>query len=144
MTHSSQFNLFIVSRFFAGFFGGVTGVIPPRILVDMFFLHQRGRAFTAFHLFLHFGTVGGPTLSAFVSSHRSWTLEFWWTVGLLGAAIIGVFLFLHETSWQREPGAVNLPAPQGFFRNRIVTFFPGTRVTPPSTWRQTVRYIRPE
>jgi MFS family permease len=140
MIHQSQFNGFIVSRFFSGFFGGVTGVLGPRILVDLFFLHQRGRAFTAFHCCLNFGSVGGPTLSAFVAAGRSWTLAFWWTIGLLGFTIIGVFLFLHETSWDRQPGALNAIAPEGFIANRLATFLPGTKVTPPSTLRQTVRF----
>jgi MFS family permease len=139
MTHKNQFNGFIVSRFFSGFFGGVTGVLGPRILVDLFFLHQRGRAFTAFHWCLNFGSVAGPTLSAYISSNRSWTLEFWWTVGLLGVAIISCLLFMHETAWVREPDAVNSPAPDGFFANRFATFFPGTRVTPKSSARQTAR-----
>jgi MFS family permease len=138
MIHTDQFNSFIVSRFFSGFFGGVTGVLGPRVLVDLFFLHQRGRAFTAFHWCLNFGSVAGPTLSAYISSNRSWTLEFWWTVGLLGFTIICCLLFMHETSWVREPDAVNTPAPENFFSNRIATFFPGTRVTPKSSARQTV------
>ncbi|KAE8441863.1 hypothetical protein EG329_004218 [Mollisiaceae sp. DMI_Dod_QoI] len=139
MIHKDQFNSFIVSRFFSGFFGGVTGVLGPRILVDLFFLHQRGRAFTAFHWCLNFGSIAGPTLSAFVSSNKSWTYEFWWTVGLLGFTIILCLLFMHETSWVREPDAINAPAPEGFIANRIATFFPGNKVTPKSTWRQTGR-----
>ena len=138
MIHKNQFNAFIVSRFFSGFFGGVTGVLGPRILVDLFFLHQRGRAFTAFHWCLNFGSVAGPTLSAFISSNRSWTLEFWWTVGLLGFTIILCFLFMHETSWVREPEAVNPAAPEGFVANRVATFLPGSKVTPKTTLRQTV------
>lgn len=144
MTHKNQFNSFIVSRFFSGFFGGVTGVLGPRVLVDLFFLHQRGRAFTAFHWCLNFGSVAGPTLSAYISSNRSWTLEFWWTVGLLGFTIICCLLFMHETSWVREADAVNSPAPENFFANRIATFFPGTKVTPKSTARQTVRTPSPK
>lgn len=138
MTHEDQFNAFIVSRFFSGFFGGVTGVLGPRILVDVFFLHQRGRAFTAFHWCLNFGTVAGPTISAFISANRSWTPEFWWTVGLLGFTIICCFLFMHETAWDRTPGAANAPAPEGFLANRFATFFFGSRVTPKSNARQTV------
>ena len=143
MTEETQFNGFIVSRFFSGFFGGVTGVLGPRILVDIFFLHQRGRAFTAFHWCLNFGSVAGPTLSAYISQNRSWTLEMWWTVGLLGFTIICCFLFMHETSWDREPGAVNVAAPEGFFANRFATFFPGTRVTPKTSARETVSLPHP-
>jgi len=43
MTHASSYNGFIVSRFSGAFFGSVTGVLGPRILVDLFFLHQRGK-----------------------------------------------------------------------------------------------------
>jgi MFS family permease len=143
MTETTQFNGFIVSRFFSGFFGGVTGVLGPRILVDIFFLHQRGRAFTAFHWCLNFGSVAGPTLSAYISQNRSWTLEMWWTVGLLGFTIICCFLFMHETSWDREPGAANVAALEGFFANRFATFFPGTRVTPKTSARETVSLSRP-
>jgi MFS family permease len=138
MIHQNEFNSFIVSRFFSGFFGGVTGVLGPRVLNDLFFLHQRGRAFTVFHWCLNFGSVAGPTLSAFISSDRSWTLEFWWTVGLLGFTIILCFLFMHETAWIREADAVNAAAPEGFVANRIATFLPGNKVTPKSSLRQTV------
>lgn len=65
-------------------------------------------------------------------------LEFWWTIVLLGATIIGVLVFLHETAWDRERNAVNTPPPQSFVANRFATFFPGTRVTPSSSLRQTV------
>lgn len=140
MTHKNQFNSFIVSRFFAGFFGGVSGVLGPRVLVDLFFLHQRGRAFTVFHWCLNFGSMAGPTLSAFVAANRSWTLEYWWTAGLVGFTVLCCFLFLHETSWARDGQAVNPPAVNGFVANRFATFFPGTRVTPKSSTQQTVSF----
>jgi MFS family permease len=63
MVHSTDFKGFIVSRFFGGALGTIAGVLGPRILVDMFFLHQRGRAFTVFHWCFDFGTVAGPTIS---------------------------------------------------------------------------------
>ncbi|RFU34879.1 hypothetical protein B7463_g1455, partial [Scytalidium lignicola] len=139
MVHENDYNSFIASRFLSGFFGGVTGVLGPRILHDLFFLHQRGRAFTAFHWCFNFGSVAGPTLSAFIASGRSWTLEFWWTVGLLGASIIFVFLFLHETAWVREKGGANPDPPTSFIANRFATFFPGSRITPKASMKQTLR-----
>lgn len=138
MTHPNQFNEFIVSRILSGFFGGVVGVIGPRMLVDLFFLHQRGRAFTAFHWSLNFGSMAGPTISAFIVASRSWTLEFWWTAGLVGFAAVCCFYFLYDTSWERDHEELNPPAIDGFVANRFATFFPGTKVTPRSTMRQTV------
>jgi len=143
MTHKNQFNSFIISRFFSGFFGGVTGVLGPRVLVDLFFLHQRGRAFTAFHWCLNFGSMAGPTLSAFVAANRSWTLEYWWTVALVGLAATCCFLFMYETSWVRDGDAFNPPAIEGFLPNRAATFLPGTKVTPKSSTKQTVSCNEP-
>lgn len=139
MTHENDYSAFIASRYVSGFFGGITGVLGPRILHDLFFLHQRGRAFTVFHWFFNFGSVAGPTLSAFIAAKRSWTLEFWWTVGLLGLSIIFVFLFLHNTAWNREKGATNPDPPTSFIANRFATFFPGSGITPQYSIKETVK-----
>ena len=138
MTHPNDFNGFIVSRFFGGFFGSITGVLGPRILVDLFFLHQRGRAFSVFHWCFDFGTVAGPTLSAFIDAKTSWTNAYKWTSGLVGFALLMVFVFLHETSWYREPGSVNPSPPKSFMPNRIATFFPGIKITPNASFGQAV------
>ena len=140
MTHANDYANFMISRFFTGFFGTVTGVIGPRVLVDLFFLHQRGRAFTIFHFALDLGTVAGPTLSAFVASGHAWTSAFWWTMALSGFAALACFIFLYETSWNREEGADNTlkTAPEGWWASRCATFFPGSRVTPNTTLSQCV------
>jgi hypothetical protein len=46
MRGPTEYNAFFASKFFAGFFGQVSQILAPLFLVDMFFLHQRGRAFT--------------------------------------------------------------------------------------------------
>jgi MFS family permease len=116
MVHQNDYNSFIVSRFFGGLFGSITGVLCPRILVDMFFLHQRGSAFTIFYWCFDFGTVAGPTISAFISAKTSWT------AALVGFTLFPVFFFLHDTSWNRDVGASTSPAPAGFLANRFATF----------------------
>jgi MFS family permease len=97
-----------------------------------------GRAFTVFHWCFDFGTVAGPTISALIAAHTNWTYTYKWTAGLVGAAIIPVFFFLEETSWNREEGAVNITPPVNFFASRIATFFPGNKVTPKITLTQMV------
>jgi MFS family permease len=142
MVHKNDYYSFVVSRAFGALFGSITAVLGPRVLVDLFFLHQRGRAFTAFHWCFSFGTVAGPTLSAFISSAGSWTYTYWWTAGLLGFTLFPVFFFLHETSWNRNVDGVNIPAPQGFFANRFSTFCMGSKVTPETTFLKTVKRPR--
>lgn len=140
MTKADQFNIFIVSRGFAGFFGTAVGVLGPRMLIDMFFLHQRGRAFTIFHFFFDFGTAAGPSLCSFVvqgAGNVQWA--FWFIAIVTGFAALLIFLFVEDTTWDRTPGAINNPLPEGFIANRIATFLPGTRIVPRKSVGELVR-----
>ncbi|TVY26801.1 putative MFS-type transporter protein [Lachnellula hyalina] len=124
MTKQGDYWSYFGSRFLAGFFGMVTSVLGPKYLVDLFFLHQRGRVFTILHLALNFGASAGPTFSGFIAANRYWPVEYWWSVGLLAFTAILVFCFLEETSFDRSEGAINLTPPESWIANRIQTFFP--------------------
>ncbi|KAJ5762168.1 uncharacterized protein N7511_005550, partial [Penicillium nucicola] len=128
MTHPQDYIPYVMSRLFAGFFGAVPTVLGPRIVTDLFFLHQRGRAFTVLHMSFLFGTIAGPTFSGFVSAHSFFPVEFWWTVGLLGFTLICCFFLLEETGFDRECPEKNPNIPSERMANRIATFFPGNRV----------------
>lgn len=138
MTDTDDYIPYVISRLFAGFFGAVPTVLGPRIVTDLFFLHQRGRAFTALHMAFLFGTIAGPTFSGFVSAHSFFPVEFWWTVGLLGFTLICCFGFLEETGYDRESLDRNPNIPSGIVANRIATFFFGQSVVLPTTWKETV------
>jgi MFS family permease len=140
MVRGTNYNAFIISRLFGAFFGVITTLLGPGMLVDLFFLHQRGRAFTVFHWCFSFGTVAGPTLSAFVSAKGSWTGAYWWTAALVGATLMPVFAFLDNTSWDRGVNVVNVPAIDGFFASRFATFCLGTKSTPKTSFAETVKY----
>lgn len=139
MTRPDQYASYLVSRYFSAFFGVTVSVLGPRYLVDMFFLHQRGRAFTILHLALNMGASAGPTFGGFVATSAYWPVEYWWSVGLTGLSIIVVFLFLEETTYNRTEDAVNRTKPDSWVKDRVVTFFPGNKVVPPTTWGHTVR-----
>ncbi|RDW80542.1 hypothetical protein BP5796_05240 [Coleophoma crateriformis] len=136
MTSPNDYNPWIVARGFSGFFGTMTGILGPRCLIDMFYLHQRGRAFTVFHFFFDFGTIAGPAISGLIAARSSWTAAYWWTAALAGVAFITVFIFLRDTTWDRSPGADNPPQPESFWKNRASTFLPGTAITKKSTGSQ--------
>ena len=67
----------MISRLFVGFFGAVPTMLGPCIMPGLFFLNQRGRAFTALHMASLLGKVAGPTVSNFVSAHSFFPVEFW-------------------------------------------------------------------
>lgn len=142
MTGKNDYWSYWGSRYLAGFFGMVTSVLGPKYLVDMFFLHQRGRVFTIFHLALNFGASAGPTFSGFIAANHYWPIEYWWSVAILGVTAILVFLFLEETSFDRTEGAINMTPPEGFVANRIQTFLPflpgRNSVVKPTTLSETV------
>ncbi|KAJ5123581.1 Major facilitator superfamily domain general substrate transporter [Penicillium atrosanguineum] len=139
MTHSDDYIPYIMSRLFAGFFGAVPTVLGPRIVTDLFFLHERGRAFTALHMAFLFGTIAGPTFSGFISADVFFPVEFWWTVGLLGFTLICCFLLLEETGFDRRCLENNPETPGGLIANRFATFFFGQSVVLPTTWKETAK-----
>lgn len=138
MTREDQYVPYLVSRYFAAFFGVVVSVLGPRYLVEMFFLHYRGRAFTVLHLALNFGASAGPTFSGFVGMHSYWPIEYWWHVGLTAFTLIPVFIFLEDTAFDRAVGAVNRTKPQSFLKDRMDIFFFGRKLAPSISWGETV------
>ena len=145
LTNKGDFNLLVISRGLAGFFGTVIGVLGPRCLIDMFFLHQRGRAFTIFHFFFDLGNTAGPSICAFIT-HPSgdWRWAFRWCIILDGVAFLIYFALMDDTTWDRTPGAVNPERPKGWVASRIATFVPGTQITRKLTFREFVSFLCPE
>ena len=131
MTRHNQYVPYLVSRYFAGFFGTVVLVLGPRYLVDLFFLHQRGRAEAL-------GATAGPTFSGFIAANSYWPVEYWWSVGLTAFTIILVFVFLEETGYDRTESVINRAKANGFIKDRVETFFPGSKVVPNHTYKNTV------
>lgn len=147
MTSHDDFTRFVLSRALSGFFGTVVGVLGPRCIIDMFFLHQRGRAFTIFHFCLDLGNSVGPSVCAFIASPSGdyrWAL--WFCIIIDAVAFIAFFVFMYDTTWDRSVnttspvGTLNPPKPEGFLANRIATFLPGTRITPRLSFLQFVRW----
>ena len=47
MTRSDEYGAFVAARLFGGLFGGTAPALGAGTFVDLFFLHQRRKAFTA-------------------------------------------------------------------------------------------------
>ena len=125
MTKPDQYAPYLVSRYFSAFFGIVVSILGPKYLTDMFFLHQRGRAFTVLHLALNFGASAGPTFSGFVAANSYWPVEYWWHVGLTAFTLFPVFFFLEDTSYRPSDERTEKLTSQSFIGERFDIFFKG-------------------
>lgn len=123
-------------------FGSVPSILGASNITDLFFLHERGRAFLVFSLSFLLGTVAGPTFGGFIVEHGDWPVEFWWTVGLQGLASVLVLLFLEETGFSRDGGPAFPTRPKPFIASRFATFFLGTKVVPTMSRSELVRKHR--
>ena len=131
MTGQNDFIPFTVSRLFAGLFGPIPAILGSGYIIDMFCLHQRGKAFAIFEVLIIFAVVGGGTLGGFIAQSRPWDYVFWWTLGPVGAAIICVFLFVEDTEYDRNSTDPRRHAlPKTWLANRVATFLPGTKTQP--------------
>ena len=138
MTERSQYNSFLASRFFAGLGATVPSTLGPRILIDLFFVHERGRTFSVFSLSFLLGPIAPPSIGCFIASKTGWPIMFWWTIPLLGICLVLNLVFMEETGFARH-GEVGYPhQPKSFAANRIATLLPGNRVVPACTFSETV------
>jgi MFS family permease len=52
MTREDQYNSFVTSRMFATIFSSVGTIVGSSFILEMFYLHQRGRAFAAYGIIM--------------------------------------------------------------------------------------------
>ena len=126
MVDPDQFGLFVGSRLLSGIFGAVPSAVGGGIILDVFFLHHRGRAFACYEVAIIFGATSGPTFSGFITGSADWTICFWWTVGLLSIAAILVLMLAEESDFDRERSVMRYYTPKGVFRRQVALFFPGS------------------
>lgn len=88
MTNPDQYVGFIISRLFVGLFSATPTILGPQMLIDVFFLHERGRVFNIFMVWSNAGVIVGPTLGGFIIQHAPWPWAFWWAVALQGITIV--------------------------------------------------------
>lgn len=129
MTDPSDYVLFVISRWLGGTFGSCCIVLGAGIILDIFFLHQRGKAFTCYTVFTSFGSTVAGTLSGFIVTSSPWPVQFWWTVGLEAVLALLVFLFVEDTHMNRK-SIGNRVRPKSWFGRRIATIYPPTQGPP--------------
>ena len=88
MTASDDYTPFILSRLVAGLFGSIPSIPASQYVMDIYFLHQRGKAFAALEVSLFGGLLLAPVLGGFIANSRPWPFVFWWLVAVSGVSAI--------------------------------------------------------
>ena len=133
---SDDFISYAVSRGLAGIFCQMPLILIPGFIINTFFLHQRGKAFTISSTLFTLATVMGPSFDGFIVQDLSWPNSFWWLVGGTGFAALLIFLFVEEMAFNRTEFESATPKPEiepSWIAGRLETFFPGTKVAPSGT-----------
>ena len=140
LTKSTDYIPFVMSRLLSGMFGSLPANVGSGMILDMFFLHQRGKAFLCYSLSTALGVLAAPTFGGFILTKQPWTVLFWWTVPLLGITATLVILFLEETRHGTENGTEfrEKKSPNGYLYSRVMTFLPGIAVSPSISLNQFV------
>lgn len=63
---------FLAGRILMGFGAGAAETIAPVSIVDLFFLHERGRIMSAYTGFLSIGVAAGIIISGLITINHSW------------------------------------------------------------------------
>lgn len=126
MTSKDDYIGFDISKLFAGLFGALPQVVGNQIIQNMFFRHERGRAYAFYGTTYILGTAVGPTFGGFIIQHVDWPVTAWWTVGMNGLLIVLIFGLVEETGPKKDVPSMS----ESFLANRIATFLPGSRVVP--------------
>ena len=130
MTAEHQYINFIMSHFVGGMFGATPQVLGNGIIVNIFFVHERGRAFAVYSTIFMWGSAAAPTFGDFIVEKVGWPAVYWWTIALQAVMIIVTFLFLEETQYFRNEDGITGKAHSAtsWIQGRLATFLPGTKV----------------
>lgn len=98
MTGPNDYIPFVMSRMLAGLFGSIPPILAAGVIMDLYFLHQRGKAFTVLEVCLLAGAVAAPVFGGFIADTKPWPDVFWWLVALIAVSIpLGMVTRLPES-----------------------------------------------
>ncbi|PNY27015.1 Polyamine transporter [Tolypocladium capitatum] len=140
MTKPNDYNAFVVSRLFAGIFASPPLILGSATVLQIFFLHQRGKCLHILHIPYLLGVVVGPTFGGFIVATHPWPIQFWWTVGMNGLLILLIVLFLENTEYDRS-GRQPTAASDPLFRRRVKTHLYGSAAIEPVSLSQFFRIL---
>ncbi|KDR75545.1 hypothetical protein GALMADRAFT_486763 [Galerina marginata CBS 339.88] len=99
--NAKSFGTLVVARAFNGFGPSAALGLGAGTVVDLFFMHERGKAMGIFTLMLTNGAHLAPIVGGYVARDRGWRWCFWVGAILNGVMFIIALLFMPETLFDR-------------------------------------------
>ncbi|KAI9298971.1 MFS general substrate transporter [Neoconidiobolus thromboides FSU 785] len=94
---SPNIAVFLLMRVFQGIGSSATIVLGIGTISDIYPRDQRGTAFGLFFVGPLIGPIIGPIIGGFLAQYLGWRSIFWLMIGLSGAILIIMIVFLKET-----------------------------------------------
>ena len=110
-------------------------------IVEVFFLHDRGKCFALYTCSILMGAISCGTFSGYIVEFTGWPVQFWYNVGLEGLVAVLCLLLLDETHWPRQDQPYCPFPPNGYLRRRVATYLFTSRLTPETSKRDLVRSV---
>lgn len=96
-----SFEQFVAARVLSSVFYAAPEALGPQIVTDVFFLHQRATATSAFTLLQFLGFSFAGLIGGYATSNQGWRAPSWVMVIMTFIAFIGITLLLPETNYTR-------------------------------------------
>ncbi|KIW44064.1 uncharacterized protein PV06_05104 [Exophiala oligosperma] len=139
MNGPNDYAPYMASKVIGSWFASASASISASILVEIFFLHDRGKAFA---IWLNCGLMGScaaGTVSGYIVQNTTWQVQFWYNVGLeFFVALLSLF-FLDETRFVRD-GDAQEQTPRLGTLSRLAGFLLLKRTVPRKTFRDFLGY----
>ncbi|KAJ9641303.1 hypothetical protein H2204_002981 [Knufia peltigerae] len=85
----------------SNFVGALCEVMVQMTIVDIFFVHQRGRMNSFYVWMLNVGASLAPLAAGYVTVSEGWRWVWWWIAILLGILLLAFTFFYEETRYDR-------------------------------------------
>ncbi|RDW90984.1 hypothetical protein BP5796_02149 [Coleophoma crateriformis] len=96
---ATSLNSLLAASIVSGFAASAADATVSAVVVDMFFVHQRGTVMMIFHMALSSGFFIGPLINAYVVQYSSWRQECEWIAIAAGVAWVVAIFTIRETTY---------------------------------------------
>ncbi|PIL31078.1 MFS general substrate transporter [Ganoderma sinense ZZ0214-1] len=95
------------SRVFQGFGRRAPQCLLGATIEQLFFVHERGFRASAWYFARMGSSALGSVIGGYIIQNLSWQLLFWLASIACGLALVGVFFFVPETTYLRQPSPIS-------------------------------------